>query len=355
VPAPPTADVLLAFGLAPDTEAELLGAGHIHRTWRVPGSATTPPMILQRVNDVVFRAPHEMMGNLARLEPLLVARGVPTLRWRPAAGGALLHRDAAGGLWRSYTYVEGEVRRTATSFADVEGISRAFGEFAAALADEDPADWVETIPSFHDFSAREREWRFAVLRDEANRFVRSQPEIERASRVLERVHELDELDAWRQMPARVVHNDAKAINVVQGPDGTRTVIDLDTTMPGPLLADVGALVRTMCRSADEDDDLAAGSLQTERFGLVIRGWLAGYGRDLHPLEAAALPIAGIVLTVENALRFLADHLDGDTYFQIDRPDHNRARFRAQIGHAQVLLDGIDDLRRVAANELARRG
>jgi hypothetical protein len=193
-----------------------------------------------------------------------------------------------------------------------------------------------------------------VLRDDANRFLHAQPEIERASRVLERLHELREFDAWRQMPRRLAHNDAKAANIVRGEDGTFTIIDLDTTMPGLVLADVGALVRTMCRSASEDDDLAATSLQTERFGLVIRGWLSGYDADLHPAEAEALPIAGAVLAVENALRFLTDYLDGDVYFHTAWPDQNRARFRSQIALAQTLLDGMNDLRRVAANELARR-
>lgn len=353
MPSSPAPDILAAFGLSPDSVVRPLTAGHIHRTFRVdaPSGAVA---VVQRVNDAVFRAPHELMDNLEQLEAALVAKGVPTIRWTRTTDGELLQRDANGGVWRSYGWIDGEVRATASTFAEVEGISRAFGQFAEALAGEPVGGYLEVIPAFHDFASREREWRFAVLRDESNRFVRSQPEIERASRMLERVHELPELDAWRQLPKRLAHNDAKATNVVRGADGTLTVIDLDTTMPGPVLADVGELVRTMCRTAGEDDDSAAGSLQTERFGLVVRGWLSGYRSPLHPLEEAALPIAGIVLTVENALRFLADYLDGDTYFHVDHPEHNLVRFRAQIVHAQVLLDGVNDLRRVAANELARR-
>ena len=351
MPAPPAPDVLAAFGIEPTAPAHRLDAGHIHQTWRVDAS---PAVVVQRVNDSVFRAPHELMGNLERLESTLVAKGIPTITWLRATNGSLLQRDEQGSVWRAHRWIDGDVRAAAPSFGEVEGISRAFGRFAAALADEATDRYVEVLPSFHDFAVREREWRFAVLRDEANRFLRAQPDIERASRVLERVHELEEFDAWYQLPRRLVHNDAKAANVVRGADGGFTIIDLDTTMPGPVLADVGELVRTMCRSASEDDDHAAGSLQTERYGLVLRGWLAGYTHDLHPLEEHALPIAGVVLTVENALRFLADHLDGDIYFPVERPDQNRARFRAQIGHAQVLLDGINDLRRVAMNELARR-
>ncbi len=347
----PPPEVLAAFGIAPTSPSESLPAGHIHRTWKI----TAPqPVALQRINDVVFRGPHELMANLERLEGVLDRHEIPTLHWVRTTDGSRLFRDGGGGLWRASHWVEGDVRSSAPALAEVETISRAFGHFATALLDEPIERYVEVIPSFHDFATRERAWRFAVLRDDANRFLRAQPEIERASRVLERLHELPELDAWRQMPRRLAHNDAKAANIVRGTDGVFTIIDLDTTMPGPVLADVGELIRTMCRSASEDDDLAATSLQTERFGLVVRGWLSGYGEELHATEAEALPIAGAVMTVENALRFLTDYLDGDVYFHTDRPDQNRARFRSQIALAQTLLDGMNDLRRVAKNELARR-
>jgi N-acetylhexosamine 1-kinase len=347
----PSDEILEQFGLPAGARAVSLGAGHIHRTWRV--DAPGPVAAVQRVNEHVFRDADALARNLARLEDVLVAHDVSTLHWRRTHVGELLHRDPTGALWRASDWVPGEVTTTVAGPADVEALGHAFGRYARALAGTDPARFAETIPGFHDFAARERAWRFAVLRDEAHRFLRAQPEVERAARLLERLEALPEHELWAQLPQRIVHNDAKAANVVR--DGrTLTIIDLDTTMPGPLPADLGELVRTVCRGAPEDDDHAANALQTDRFGLLLRGWLAGYDRPLHPLEAQVLPIAGIVLTIENALRFLTDYLEGDLYFAVDRPDHNLARVRAQIGHAQTLLDGIDDLRRVAAHELQRQ-
>ncbi len=347
----PDDEILVQFGLPAGARATSLGTGHIHRTWRVeaPGNVA----VVQRVNEHVFRDPDALTRNLARLEDLLAGHDVPTLHWRRTDHGELVHRDSAGALWRAYDWVPGQVTTTVAGPRDVEAIGHAFGRYAHALASTDPARFAETIPGFHDFAARERAWRFAVLRDEAHRFLRAQPEVERAARLLERLETIPEYEAWSHQPVRIVHNDAKAANVVRDGD-TLTVIDLDTTMPGSLLADLGELVRTVCRGASEDDDHAANALQTDRFGLLVRGWLAGYDRPLHALEERALPIAGIVLTIENALRFLTDYLDGDLYFAVERPEHNLARFRAQIGHAQTLLDGIDDLRRVAAHELQRR-
>ena len=43
---------------------------------------------------------------------------------------------------------------------------------------------------------------------------------------------------------------------------------------------------------------------------------------------AALPVAGLLMTIQNATRFLTDYLAGDTYFHVDSPTENLDRFRA---------------------------
>ena len=47
--------------------------------------------------------------------------------------------------------------------------------------------------------------------------------------------------------------------------------------------------------------------------------------ELLSLEAGAR-----LMTLENGLRFLADHLNGDVYFRIHRPGQNLDRARAQF-------------------------
>ena len=37
-----------------------------------------------------------------------------------------------------------------------------------------------------------------------------------------------------------------------------------------------------------------------------------------------------LMTLECGIRFLADYLDGDTYFSISRPEHNLDRCRTQF-------------------------
>jgi hypothetical protein len=114
------------------------------------------------------------------------------------------------------------------------------------------------------------------------------------------------------------------------------VLDLDTTMPGSILADVGELVRSGTRTIAEDvAELAP--VARGRLEAVVGGFLDGWGLPLDPAEAAALPVAGAVLTVENAVRFLTDHLDGDVYFAVDGPGHNLRRHRAAVVQGRALL------------------
>ena len=43
-----------------------------------------------------------------------------------------------------------------------------------------------------------------------------------------------------------------------------------------------------------------------------------------------LPMGAMVMTYECGMRFLTDHLEGDTYFKIHRENHNLDRARTQM-------------------------
>ena len=66
------------------------------------------------------------------------------------------------------------------------------------------------------------------------------------------------------------------------------------------------------------------------FKVYARGFIKGCGGALTEKEIAMLPDGGYMLTLEQAIRFLTDYLDGDTYFHVDYPEHNLVRTRTQI-------------------------
>ena len=108
------------------------------------------------------------------------------------------------------------------------------------------------------------------------------------------------------------------------------VIDLDTVMPGLALYDFGDMVRSMTNPAAENErDLAKVEMQFPVFAALLHGYLAA-ADFLTPAEKNLLPVAGQLITFELGLRFLTDHLAGDTYFKVQREGENLDRCRAQF-------------------------
>jgi hypothetical protein len=144
-----------------------------------------------------------------------------------------------------------------------------------------------------------------------------------------------------RLTERVAHNDTKLNNVlIDDVTGEGLcVIDLDTVMPGLFLFDFGDLVRSATNPAAEDErDLAKVVVDVPMFEALARGALGALAGSLTRFEQDSLVVSGKVLTYECGMRFLADHLLGDTYFKVHRPGHNLDRARAQL----ALLCSIEE-------------
>ncbi len=79
---------------------------------------------------------------------------------------------------------------------------------------------------------------------------------------------------------------------------------------------------------------------------VARGYLKGAGSFLTAAELRILPIAGMAMAFENAIRFLTDHLCGDVYFKIHRAGHNLDRSRTQLRLVELMDENRDAIRAV---------
>jgi hypothetical protein len=71
---------------------------------------------------------------------------------------------------------------------------------------------------------------------------------------------------------------------------------------------------------------------------VLHGWFAGAGDILSADERQAAVLAGCVITLEQAVRFLTDYLRGDVYYHCTDPDQNLRRARTQLALLNSLLD-----------------
>ena len=120
-------------------------------------------------------------------------------------------------------------------------------------------------------------------------------------------------------------------------------------MPGLSLYDFGDMVRSATNAAAEDEtDLAKVVARPEIFAALAEGFLAGAGAALNDVERAHLVAAGKVMTYEVGLRFLTDHLQGDVYFKIKRPNHNLERARNQFALLRSLESQSADFEQIVS-------
>jgi N-acetylhexosamine 1-kinase len=322
--------------------SELLAGGHIHTNFLV--TCTARRYVLQRLNDRVFPDLDVVLTNVERILAHLRAKGrmAPTLVESHDDG--LAYRAADGSVWRAFTYLEGtEGRRTLSRPDDAFEAGRAFADYLVALSDLPTPPLTETISRFHDLPVRLADLNAMAGSDPVGRRAGVGPELDTASRLARQV--VDASGASGALPVRTVHNDAKLSNVRFASDsGVATgVVDFDTTMPGHVHYDVGELVRTTTTHAPED----AGDGVRVDFDLeCLHALAAGYFAPrpaLIPTEIDALALAGPQMALENAVRFLTDHLDGDRYFGVDRPDQNLDRSRTQLRLVELMLGSHADV------------
>ena len=315
---------------------EPLATGHIHASYVVRCGAER--YFLQRINSQVFSEPRQVMANV-----LLVTAHVrrsngsitsPALL--PTRAGSPWLEDGSGQIWRCMEFVDGKAKLVVESADDAHAAGLAFGAFARLLASYDGPPLAETIPGFHDTAHRLKQLERAIVADRAGRVAGSREEIESLRARAGLADLLATRRATGAVPCRLAHNDAKIANVLfdSATGHARWVVDLDTVMPGSLLHDFGDLVRSSVSRCSED--AAAPAAEPVLFAALAEGFLDGVGDTATEAELALLEGAGRLITFEQAIRFLADHLDGDTYYRIERAGQNLDRARGQLALLQSL-------------------
>lgn len=262
-----------------------------------------------------------------------VAAHVGPFRVVPATAGGTVAHDDAGRLWRTLTFVPGA--RTYPRFADADqaaaGASAA-ARFVAALAHLPGPPLAEVIPGFHDVVRRLDDLERAAAVDAAGRAAGCRPEV---AAVVDHRPVGTEVAAARadgRLPERVVHNDAKADNILfdDRTGAALGLVDLDTVGPGTVLFDVGDLVRSGAATGPEDGDTETTSVRTDVVDAILAAYAATGAGFLTAAEVELFPLAGPLMTLEAAARFLTDHLQGDVYYAVDGPGHNLRRARNQL-------------------------
>ena len=343
------------------TAVSPLGSGHIHETFHLKTeSDTTDDYVLQRINNNVFRNPGAVMHNIrivtGHIQKKLDAAGAGDIKRKVLqpvglGNGELMFADASGNLWRCFVFIpDHKTFDRAVNVSQVYEGGKAYGQFLQMLSDLPASTIQETIPGFHDLDLRLYQFEEAVKTGLKERLTETEGEI-----AMLRIRKADmrtilERGKTGRIPVRVVHHDTK-INNVLFDTGNKAlcVIDLDTVMPGHVHDDFGDSIRTFTNTGEEDDaDLTKVSMNIRFFEAFAVGFLEVAGAMLNKDEKEHLALSARVMTYMQILRFLADYLNGDTYYRIHYPKHNLQRARAQIKLLLSMEEQYEEMKRIIA-------
>ncbi|MFA6844763.1 MAG: phosphotransferase [Sphaerochaetaceae bacterium] len=317
--------------------------GHINNTFvcTFTSNGVSTKYTLQHINRKVFSHPEEVMENIQYVTDHiknkikhLVNCDQRCLSLVPAKTGERFFIDEEGEYWRVYRYIE-HVRTFNTICESSQAFlfGQAVGAFQNQLSDFDGRKLHITIPDFHNMAFRYAQLSEACTIDCKGRLKLVGPELEFLEENRQRG-----LAIWDGMkkglfPTRVTHNDTKMNNVLFSEDGKEAlcIIDLDTVMPGTILFDTGDMIRTAVNTAAEDEkDLSKVACDKGLYHALIEGYRQEAVAFLTEDETSNIKESGRNITQIMAVRFLTDYLNGDVYYQIEKPEHNLDRARTQI-------------------------
>ena len=338
-------EAIKAFRLETNmVSVERFGSGHINDTFLIllREGESEKRVILQHMNKLIFTKPVEVMENIMRVTSFLrekIERNGgdserETLNVILSHDGKPFYVDSDGEFWRCYKFIDGTVcLDSVESPKDFYESALAFGNFQRLLADYPAETLHETIEGFHDTKARYEVFQKAVSEDICGRADSVREEIEFYLSHKHVAEVFGDMLAKGELPLRVTHNDTKLNNVMIDKETRKgiCVIDLDTVMPGLAMNDFGDSIRFGASTAAEDEkDLDKVWCDMELFDAYTKGFIEGCGGRLTKKEIELLPMGAMVMTYECGMRFLTDHLQGDTYFKIHRENHNLDRARTHM-------------------------
>ncbi len=333
---------LESFGLDKDFEKiETLGIGNINASYKVT-LTNGKKYSFQRLNTKVFKNPDEVMSNIMKVTAHLKDKikeegGDPsreTLGFITTKDGSPLYYYDDDTVYRAYEFVDGVITLQSTSNAE-EAYKAAFtfGRFQKRLADFDATVLFETIPDFHNTAKRFETFLNSVKADKAGRLAEVREYVDYCLEEKYLATAIVDAVSSGELPLRVTHNDTKINNILFDAETKEgiCVIDLDTVMPATSLYDFGDMIRSGAAYTEEDEtDLSKVGINLEYYEAFVKGFKAGVDGGLTDAEISRLALSAKVIAFELAIRFLGDYLDGDIYFSIRRPDHNKIRAINQL-------------------------
>jgi hypothetical protein len=215
------------------------------------------------------------------------------------------------------------------------------------IADIPAGMLIDSIPDFHNVEFRVQQLKNAVKEDVAGRLEKMQWIVDELFKRADEMCLPQRLFREGKLPGRINHCDTKINNLLfNEKDEPCCIVDLDTMMISTVLSDFGDFMRTAANTGAEDDpNLENIDVNLSIYEAYTKGYLEK-ATFLIPLEVEYLALGAKMLTYMQTVRFLTDYLNGDTYYKIGYPKHNRQRTLAQFRLLQKQEEKFETMRQL---------
>jgi Ser/Thr protein kinase RdoA (MazF antagonist) len=344
--------ILDSFGLDPASHrVGVFGAGLINHTYKIEGNHSA--YILQKINTSVFKRPVDIADNLSLINHYLKQTHPGYLFAAPlqAASGKYLVQTNDGDVYRLLPFVPNShtinvVRHERQAFE----AARQFARFTRLMNHFDPQLLKYTLPDFHNLNLRYGQFEDSLKQSSAERLQAADAAISKVNAFSFIKEKYNGLIAENRIPLRVIHHDTKINNVLfDAAENGLCVIDLDTIMPGYFMSDTGDMLRTYLSPVNEEEkDLSKISINEDFFRGIYRGYMCEMGDLITQSERENFLFSGKMMIYMQALRFLTDYLNNDSYYGSAYPGHNLSRAQNQITLLEKFCAAEDKLQEIIA-------
>ena len=346
--------VLKQYNIDETVEVITLKGGLINSTWKI--NDKDKQYILQKVNGDIFSSPTDIANNIKAIGEYLKLHHpnyffvglLPTI-----SGGAVCNFPD-NSSYRMFLFVKDSVTYSALNNPQLAYAAAVqFGRFANYLSHFPVETLHIPLPNFHNLSLRYEQFENALTNGNPVRIAEATDTIKFLKEQQTIVTDFEKIKQNTNFKIRVMHHDTKVNNVLFDKDNKGLcVIDLDTVMPGYFMSDVGDMMRTyLSPVSEEEKDFSLIEIREDYFKSILDGYLSEMKNELSTDELKHFVYAGKFLIYMQALRFLTDYLQNDTYYGSQYPGHNFIRANNQIVLLKRLMEKEDLLQEMVKKYL----
>lgn len=325
------------------------GNGLINKTWRIKNS--NHDYILQQINHEIFKKPDAIASNVRSISEYLKLK-FPEYQFintiKTTSNQDILHLKNHGYFRLSEYVKQSHTIDTVQESQQAFEASRKFGQFTKILSGFPLSELQITLPDFHNLTLRFSQFNLALKHGDQKRIHTSTDLINFLIDNREIVDIYEDILQNSNFKLRVTHHDTKISNVLfNNSNQGICIIDLDTVMPGYFISDVGDMIRTFLSPVNEEEkNFSKIEIRSEYFSAIFKGYMSEMKNEFSKQERDHFIYSGKFMIYMQAMRFLTDYCNNDTYYTAKYPDQNYVRAANQIVLYNRLVEKEDELKKI---------